>query len=166
MDTTTWIWIIVAIVVLLILIAVIAKLMGNKRQEVHRNRAGELREQAAAQATGVQQRDAEARETAARAQQAEAEAERSKAQADRLAAEAQDQQSTVQEYRDRHRETLTEADRLDPDVDTKSDDYTPPTERDAGYDTGYDPGHRADVDPDGTDSADSTDSTDTGSTRA
>lgn len=145
------VWIIVAIVVVVIIVAIIAAVLGNKkRNELHRNRAGELREQAAAQATGVQQREAEARETEARAEQARAEA-------DRLRAEAQDKSGTASEYRDQQAEKLREADKLDPDVNVKSDDYVDPTERQTGTSEDYAPEHRAGSTPNGDD---------TGATRA
>lgn len=109
MDTSTWVWIIVAVIVVIALIALVAGMGAKKRKEHHRERAGELREQAASQATGVQQQEAQARETEARAAQARAEA-------DRLEAEAHDKESTAAEARERHNENLREADDLDPDV--------------------------------------------------
>jgi type II secretory pathway pseudopilin PulG len=141
MDTSTWIWIIVAILVVLIIVGVIAAMAGKKRQESHRTRAGELREQAGAQATGVQQREADARGTSARAEQARAEA-------DRLSAEARDKESTAAEYRENQADSLREADRLDPDVDTKSDDYVEPgsrTDTTSTTDEDYAADHRSDT---------------------
>jgi type II secretory pathway pseudopilin PulG len=127
---SSWlIWVIVAIIVIAVIAAVIAAVAAaNKRkQENNRNRAGELREQAAAQATGLQQREAHARETEARAAQARAEADRKQAEADRLEAEAADRHGTADSYRQEHEEHLRRADELDPDVDTSRDDYVPPT---------------------------------------
>jgi type II secretory pathway pseudopilin PulG len=145
------VWIIIAIVVVVVIVAIIAAVLGSrKRNELHRNRAGELREQAAAQATAVQQREAEARETEARAEQARAEA-------DRLRAEAQDKSGTAAEYREDQAAKLREADKLDPDVNVKSDDYVDPTERQTGTPEDYAPEHRAGGTPDGND---------TGATRA
>ncbi len=119
------IWVIVAIIVIAVIAAVIAA-STKRKQEQNRTRAGELREQAAAQATGLQQREAHARETEARAAEARAEAERKQAEADRLEAEARDRHETAAGYRDQHEENLRRADELDPDVDTRSDDYTAP----------------------------------------
>ena len=122
------IWVIV-IVVVLVLIAVVVGIvsMARKRRETaHRERAGELREHAATQATGLQQHDARAKETEARAAQAKAEAERKQAEAPRLEAEAQDRRRAADEHREQHHETLREADELDPDVDTDHEEYRGP----------------------------------------
>jgi len=119
------IWVIVAIIVIAVIAAVVAASTKRKKQQ-NRTRAGELREQAAAQATGLQQREAHARETEARAAEARAEAERRQAEADRLEAEARDRHETAAGYRDQHAENLRRADELDPDVDTRSDDYAGP----------------------------------------
>ena len=63
------IWVIVAIVVVAVIAAVVAT-SNKKKQERNRTRAAELREQAVAQASGVQQREAHAKETEAKAAQA------------------------------------------------------------------------------------------------
>ena len=142
----SWVvWVIVAIVVIAVIAAVVAA-SSKKKQERNRTRAGELREQAAAQAAGVAQREAHAKETEAHAAQARAEADRKRAEADRLEAEARDRQQTAEGYRDQHAENLRQADELDPDVDTRREDYTGPEglaehERDT---------HRSDVDETGT----------------
>jgi hypothetical protein len=149
------IWVIVAIVVIAVIAAVVAA-TSKKKQERNRTRAGELREQAAAQATGVQQREAHAKETEARAAEARAEADRKQAEAERLQAEARDRQQTAEGYRDQHAENLRQADELDPDVDTRREDYTGPeglaehergagthrhTEDLAGHESGHELGH-------------------------
>jgi len=135
------IWVIVAIIVIAVIAAVVAA-STKRKQERNRTRAGELREQAAAQATGLQQREAHARETEARAAEARAEAERKQAEAERLAAEAHDRHETAAGYRDQHAENLRRADELDPDVDTRSDGYEPPAAA-AGSEAGTTDGHRA-----------------------
>jgi hypothetical protein len=122
------IWVIVVVVVL-VLIAVIVGIvsMSRKRREAaHRERAEELREHAATQATGLQQHDARAKETEARAAQAKAEAERKQAEAQRLEAEAEERRRAADEHREQHHETLREADEVDPDVDTRHDEYRGP----------------------------------------
>ena len=134
------IWVIVAIIVIAVIAAVVAASTKRKQQQ-HRTRAGELREQAAAQATGLQQREAHARETEARAAEARAEADRKQAEAERLAAEARDRHETAAGYRDQHAENLRRADELDPDVDTRRDDYEPPAAA-AGSEAGTTDGHR------------------------
>lgn len=127
MDGSTIVWIIVAVVVLLVVLA-IAGVFGKKKKTEHdRSRAQELREQAAAQSTGVQQHEAQARETEAEAKAARAEAERRAAEAQRLEAEAADKRSTAAGYREERDERLRQADELDPDRDTSTDDH-PATE--------------------------------------
>ena len=130
------IWVIVAIIVIAVIAAVVAASTKRKREQ-HRTRAGELREQAAAQATGLQQREAHARETEARAAEVRAEAERKQAEADRLEAEARDRHETAAGYRDQHAENLRRADELDPDVDTSHDGYVPPAAETAGTTDGH-----------------------------
>src|SRR3954471_12080788 len=118
------IWVIVAIIVIAV-IAALVMAANKKKTERNRTRAGELRERASEQATEVQDREARARETEASAAAARAEADRKQAEADRLAAEAQARQRTAAESREQHQEHLRRADELDPDVNTKSDDYRP-----------------------------------------
>jgi hypothetical protein len=126
----------VAIIVAIVLAA------NKKKKERDRVRATELREQAATQASGLQQREARARETEAEAAAARAEADRKQAEAERLAAQADDHHRSAGAAREEHEEHLRRADELDPDVNTKGDDYTGPgTERggdsqdtQAGYD--------------------------------
>jgi hypothetical protein len=119
------IWVIVAIIVIAVIAAVVAA-ATKRKQAKNRTRAGELREQAAAQATGLQQREAHARETEARAAEARAEADRKQAEAERLEAEARDRHETAAGYRGQHVENLRRADELDPDVDTSHEGYEPP----------------------------------------
>lgn len=139
MDTSTIVWIVVAAVVVLALLAVIAMMMKKKRDERNRVRANELREQAAAQSTGVQQREAEARQTEAEARRAQAEADQKAAEAERLAAQASDKQSTAATYRQERDENLRQADDLDPDAGKDKHDG------DSSNDTTYQAGeHRAD----------------------
>lgn len=116
------IWVIVAIIVIAVIAAVVAA-SSKRKKEQNRTRASELREQAAAQATGVQQREAHARETEARAAEARAEAERKQAEAERLEAEARDRHETAAGYREQHAENLRRADELDPDVHTRDEDH-------------------------------------------
>lgn len=122
----SWVvWVIVAIVVIAVIAAIVAA-SSKKKQERNRTRAGELREQAAAQAAGLQQREAHAKETEARAAEARAEADRKQAEAERLQAEARDRKQTADGYREQHAENLRQADELDPDVDTRHEGYTGP----------------------------------------
>ncbi|WP_165372459.1 hypothetical protein [Nocardioides iriomotensis] len=109
MDTGSVVLIIVVAVVLLAGIVFAVRASGAKKKERDRGRAAELREQAAAQATGVQQREAHA-EDASRA------AERAREEAERLEAEAADRAAAAERERAEHQETMRAADELDPDV--------------------------------------------------
>ncbi len=141
MDTSTIVWIVVAAVVVLALLAVIAMAMKKKRDEHNRGRANELREQAAAQSTGVQQREAEARQTEAEARRTQAEADQKAAEAERLAAQASDKQSTAATYRQERDDNLRQADDLDPDAGKDKHDGDSDSSNDTTHQAGE---HRAD----------------------
>jgi Tfp pilus assembly protein PilE len=120
MSAGTIVWVIIVIIVVLIIIGLIAALVTrsarHRRERVHRERAGELREHAAAQESEIRHHQATADETEAHARQARAEAERKEAEARRLEEEAGQRRSTADEHLTRHQETLREADAVDPDV--------------------------------------------------
>lgn len=121
MDTSTVIWVIVAIVVVLIVIAVavaLSKRAAVRKDEKHRERANELREQAAATQQGIRRHQAEADATEARAREMRAEADRRQAEAKRLEADLHDKRSTLNEHVQRRDEVLAQADEVDPDVET------------------------------------------------
>jgi flagellar biosynthesis/type III secretory pathway M-ring protein FliF/YscJ len=125
MDSSNVIWLIVAIVVALIVIAALialSKRMAARKDDQHRERAGELREQAAATHQGIRKHQAEADAVDARAREMRAEADRKQAEAKRLEAEAQDKRSTLHEHVERRDEVLRQADDLDPDVETDAGD--------------------------------------------
>jgi hypothetical protein len=92
--------------------------MKRKKNEVARQRAGELRSEAATSAVAKQEQEARAREAAA-------EAERARAQADKLDARAQAERTSYDQTRAVQEDRLREADRLDPDVDHRDPDYQP-----------------------------------------
>ena len=92
--------------------------MKRKKHQVARERAGELRSEAANSATAKQEQEARARE-------AEAEAERVRAQADKLDARAQEERTSYDQTRATQEDRLREADRLDPDVNHRDPDYQP-----------------------------------------
>jgi uncharacterized protein HemX len=143
METTTTVWIVVAVIAVLILVAILGVMMSRKKQEQNRTRAGELREQAAAQTTGVQQREAGARETEAQARQAQAEADQKAAQAERLEAHASDKHSTAATYREDRDDNLRRADEVDPDTSNRDRGAKGHPNGADGSDTHTDPGsHR------------------------
>jgi FtsZ-interacting cell division protein ZipA len=122
----TWILIIIVVLVLIAVVVGLVSASRKRRETAHRERAEELRDHAATQATDLQQHDARAKETEARAAQAKAEAERKQAEAERLEAEAADRRRAAEDHREQHHETLREADELDPDVDTRHEEYHGP----------------------------------------
>jgi peptidoglycan hydrolase CwlO-like protein len=120
METSTVIWVIVAVVVALVVIAAVVALTRRasaRKQDRDRERAGELREQAAATQEGIRRHQAEADAAEARAREVRAEADRKKAEATRLEVEARDKLGTLHEHVERRDEVLREADALDPGVD-------------------------------------------------
>jgi hypothetical protein len=119
-----WIWVIVAVVVILVIAALLSVGRKGKRSR-DRSRAGEMREEAAARAPELRQHEAHARETEAEAAAARAEADRRQAEAQRLEAQAEERHRHAGELREEHESHLRRADEVDPDVDTKRDDYVP-----------------------------------------
>ncbi len=110
--------IIVVILAVLLALALIAIAMKRKKEKVGRQRASELRSDAALTA-------AEKTEQEARAREAEAEAARARAQADKLDARADKERTSYDMTRAKQEDAVREADRLDPDVDHRSKDYQP-----------------------------------------
>jgi peptidoglycan hydrolase CwlO-like protein len=124
MDKSTVIWVIVAIVVVVVVIAAAVALgrrASARREEHKRERAGELREQAAATQEGIRRHQAEVDAADARAREMRAEADRKIAEAKHLESEAGDLKSTLHEHVQRRDEVLAEADELDPDVPADGD---------------------------------------------
>lgn len=143
MDSSTVIWVIVAIVVLLVVIAAavaLSRRASARKLEHKRERAGELREQAAATHEGIKRHQAEADAAEARAREVRAEADRKAAEAKQLQAEAADKKSTLHEHVQRRDEVLAEADELDPDVDRADDRDGGDVDADSSQSSGH---HRA-----------------------
>jgi FtsZ-interacting cell division protein ZipA len=113
-------WIILIVVIAVIVIGVAVALMGNKRTAAKREEAESLRNEAAERTASVEASRREADEQAARAEVARAEA----ARAEEAALQAQ---QGVQVEEARVEDQVRAADRVDPDVDTRSDDYRPTT---------------------------------------
>jgi FtsZ-interacting cell division protein ZipA len=113
-------WLVIILIVLAVILAValIGFAVKRKKDKVARERASELRSDAATTAAATQVEEARARE-------AQAEAERVRAEADKLEAHAQEQRTSYDMTRAQQEDSLREADRLDPDVDHRSSDYQP-----------------------------------------
>jgi FtsZ-interacting cell division protein ZipA len=113
-------WIILIVVIAVIVIGVAVALNGNRRTAAKREEAESLRAEAAERTASVEASRREAEEQAARAEVARAEA----ARAEEAALQAQ---QGVQVEEARVEDHVRAADRVDPDVDTRSDEYRPTT---------------------------------------
>lgn len=113
-----WVIIIVIILAALAAVALIATALKRKKEQAARERASELRSDAAQTASAKHQEEARARE-------AEAEAELARAQADKLDARATQERTSYDATRAQQEDVVREADRLDPDVDHRSSKYQP-----------------------------------------
>ena len=118
MNTSTIVWIIVLAVLLLLVIGLFAFVMNKRKTEHNRARAEEIRTQAVTQTGDLTEAQRRAQEAEAQAQLKRAEAERAEERA------AQAKQGHVMEEA-HHEDRLREADRIDPDVDHRADDYAP-----------------------------------------
>lgn len=110
---------IIVLVIIAVVIAVAAFLVRKKNREANLARAEQLRAQAATQA---QSTIAPAQERAAAA---EAEAEQARAAAAKAEAEAEEARIAAQQIEATHEGQVRAADRIDPRVDHKADDYAP-----------------------------------------
>lgn len=125
-DTVKTILIIAAIVlVLLAIFALVLKSMREKSREADRAKAGELRDSANVQASGLP-------DARARAEQAEVEAERARQEAARAEERANAAKTGVAHEEAAQEDRIRAADRLDPDVDHTADDYAPEVAAPAG----------------------------------
>jgi len=111
--------VIVIIVVVLVVAAAAAFLVNKRNKDAKIAQAEELRGQAASRA---QSTIAPAQQEAA---EAERKAEEARLQAERAQAEAQEAQVAAQQVEAEHEAQVRDADRLDPRVDHKADDYAP-----------------------------------------
>lgn len=110
---------IVIAVIVLIVIGVAAYLIRQRNREANVARADQLRTQAAAQAQSTLP------PTQDRAAEAEARAEEARAAAERAQAEAEEARVAAAQAEAQHEGQVRAADRLDPRVDHKADDYSP-----------------------------------------
>lgn len=123
MSTTQIVWIIVIVVVAIALVALAANVVRRRSVGHRRGRAESIRTDASARLGDVRQSRHDAERAEAEAQRLRAEAEAAEANAAEARRGAAQEQAA---YEDR----LREADRLDPDVDHTSVDYSgdpPPT---------------------------------------
>lgn len=115
-------WIIVAVVIVVVLLVAFAAWRAQRRKKMAA-RAEELRSEARSHAPEIGQNRQDAREAQVRADAARLEAERAQRESE-AAQTALAQQEAAREDR------LREADRLDPHVDHRADDYEPSLDTD------------------------------------
>lgn len=123
MNTTTVIVIVVIVVVVIALIGLVAASMRKKNRQDNAARAGQLREEADTRAAAIPETQAEAKVAQAQAEKARLESQRAEERATEASQAAAQQQAA-------HEDQIRAADRLDPDVDTRAEDYSPQTIRD------------------------------------
>ncbi|HEY3530203.1 MAG TPA: hypothetical protein VGK78_13745 [Nocardioides sp.] len=134
------IWVIVIVVVLVVIAAVVVSLGSKRRTGQRRGRAEQLRQEASGQASDLAESQRRTEELRARADLARSEAERAE---ERAATAEKSHQMEQAGYEDR----LREADRLDPDVDTRAGDYQPDVWNDERSEMPADPAPRATTGP-------------------
>jgi flagellar biosynthesis/type III secretory pathway M-ring protein FliF/YscJ len=125
MSTTQIVWTIVVVVVVLVLLAVLAGLLRTRSSGHRRRKAEEIRTEASTQVADVQRSHHDA-------SRAEADAQRARAQAEQAEARAGEARRAADQERAGYEDRLREADRIDPDVDHETVDYssdTPPPTR-------------------------------------
>lgn len=121
MNLTQIVWTVVIILAALVLVGLVAVSMRRRSLADNKARAEELREQADRRAAAdLPAAEARAREAEARAEQARLAAERAEQRAEAAELELAQQRAL-------HEDRVRAADRLDPDVDHRSDDYAPQT---------------------------------------
>ncbi len=123
MSTEMLILLIVVVVVVLLAIGLFAMMSSRRKAEQaeqDRAHAGQIRGEAAATGTAVRDSDLEARE-------AKIEADRARLEAEQAESRASEAQQGVQVEEARREDKFREADRVDPDVDHRSEGYTPDT---------------------------------------
>lgn len=118
MTTTEIIWTIVIAIAALVLIALVVAAMRKKSQEADHAHAAQLREQADTRASAIP--DAETR-----AQEAELAAEQARVRAEKEARQARMAKDDLLQQEAEHEDQIRAADRLDPTVDHRADDYSP-----------------------------------------
>lgn len=125
MTTTQIVWTVVIVVVVLALAGVLVASMRKRKRAENTARAQELREQADTGAAGLPDAQARAEQAEARAESARAEAALAEEEAERVRVDVDRQQA-------RHEDQIRAADRLDPSVDHRADDYVPAAAAPAG----------------------------------
>ena len=128
----TWLNWVIVIVIVLIVLGALASMISKRRTEQRRTRAEELRAEASEKAGGLAESQRSADEARAKADLAAAEAERAREQAARAEQGHQVEQASYEGK-------LREADKLDPEVNTRAKDYEPSVWNDESTETDSDP---------------------------
>ncbi len=122
MDTMTIVIIVVVAIVVLALLGLALQQGGKRRKDRHAGQAEELRAQAREQVTGLGDERAAARA-------AEEQAEQTRLEADRAERMAREKRGVVDAHEAETEDQVRAADKLDPEVDHKADDYSPHYDR-------------------------------------
>lgn len=114
--------VLIVVIALLVLAAIVAAvLVLNRRHRTQKHQhAVAIRHEAGAETRGV-------RESQLHAEEAEARAERARAQAAQAEREAADARHGVSAEQAAYEDRIREADRIDPEVDHRSQEYAPDT---------------------------------------
>lgn len=145
MNTSMLIWIVVVVVVILVIIGIVVVLGRKRRQEAALIQANEDRERAGRLREEARDADLAAREQDVAATRAAADAEEAAVEAERLRIDAEQQRSRAQADAARSQERVTQAEALDPDVQTRDRRETftePQTSRDGTSYVGTAPDER------------------------
>jgi len=117
MNSTTVVIVVIVVVLVLLALALVAVRKGAERKrEVQRGEARDLRERAGTDERKVRVHEAEAAEQEALAREARAEADRKAATADKLQMQADERGEHASATRSEQRDRLRAADDIDPDV--------------------------------------------------
>ena len=143
MSSATIVLIIVIAIIVIGLIGLAVWMSGKKKREHRRAEAERIRQEAAAHAGGLEESQVQAREAEARAEQARLQAQRAEEEAARAHQGVSQEQAL-------HEDKLREADRLDPNVDHRAEDYHPDTSATERRAPAYDETGRVDPEAVGT----------------
>jgi len=121
LTTEQIIWIVVAVLVVLLILGLLMSMASKRKrreQEERRAHAEEIRH--------------DAHRDSGQVREAELEAEQRRIEAERAQLRAQEADRTAAQHQAAQEDRIREADRVDPDVDHRSSDYTPDTRAAAG----------------------------------
>ncbi len=125
MSGMTIVVLVVVVVVVAVAAALVAMLLQRRNTERKHAQAAQLRSQAAAQSGSLSDSRRRAENADLEAQDARIEADRARAEAEQAEARAAEARQGMAMDEAVTEDAVREADRLDPDVDHRADDYQP-----------------------------------------